>query len=160
MRRGYYIFFMLLLAAALLGAGCSRAPQQGAAAQENGDVLGIGIASKAQEWLKGQGGKLIHIVGSAGSSSGEKLSPQQQSVVDGWLSKNKLNQYGDPPGAMYTGGTPLFNEATGESVNRFDYLFKKFPELKDVINQGLKERLGDMVDDVHAQINNWAIKII
>lgn len=29
---------------------------------------------------------------------------------------------------MYMGGTPLFNEMTGESTDRYEYLVKKFPD--------------------------------
>lgn len=31
-------------------------------------------------------------------------------------------------GFMYTGGTPLFNEMTGESTSRYEYLKEKFPD--------------------------------
>ncbi len=36
-----------------------------------------------------------------------------------------LNIYCDPAGQMYTGGSPLFNEATGEFVELEDYLARK-----------------------------------
>ena len=58
-----------------------------------------------------------------GESQGEELKQ-----VDEWLSIQGLNQYGDPEGTFYTGGTPLFNEATGERIDRLEYLKQKFPE--------------------------------
>lgn len=44
-----------------------------------------------------------------------------------WLDSQGLNQYGDAKNTMYTGGTPLFNEQTGESMDLQTYLRKKFP---------------------------------
>jgi hypothetical protein len=31
---------------------------------------------------------------------------------------------------MYTGGTPLFDERTGQTTNRIDYLLRKHPALQ------------------------------
>ncbi len=47
--------------------------------------------------------------------------------IDAWLVKQNLNIYGDPEGFMYMGGSPLFNESTGESKSREEYLIEKFP---------------------------------
>jgi hypothetical protein len=41
-----------------------------------------------------------------------------------------LNEYGDPKDTMYAGGTPLFNEMTGETVDRYEYILKQHPELR------------------------------
>lgn len=48
-------------------------------------------------------------------------------VVDEWLKTKNLNEYGDEQGMMYMGGTPLFNEMTGERKDRLEYLIQKFP---------------------------------
>lgn len=48
-------------------------------------------------------------------------------IIDAWLVQNDLNVYGDPVGTMYMGGSPLFDETTGTSTSRFDYLMEKFP---------------------------------
>ena len=45
------------------------------------------------------------------------FSEQQQ--IDRWLQNENLNRYGDPLDTMYLGGTPLFNEQTGESQDRY-----------------------------------------
>lgn len=47
--------------------------------------------------------------------------------ADAWLTAQQLNQYGDPTDTVYPGGTPLFNEATGQSMDRYEYLKAKFP---------------------------------
>jgi len=49
--------------------------------------------------------------------------------IESYLQDNNLNQYGDPMGTIYTGGTPLFNSQSGEIRNRMEYLLEKFPEL-------------------------------
>eukprot|EP01083_Nonionella_stella_P257363 881028_1 len=48
-------------------------------------------------------------------------------AVDRWLAKKGLNSHGDPEDTMYMGGTPLFNEMTGEYKSRESHLLEKFP---------------------------------
>ncbi|HTX36040.1 MAG TPA: hypothetical protein VME43_13510 [Bryobacteraceae bacterium] len=50
--------------------------------------------------------------------------------IDAWLEQNHLNPFGDAPGTHYTGGTPLYNEHTGERRDRYEYILSKHPELK------------------------------
>ncbi|MFH1522577.1 MAG: hypothetical protein ABIE43_02020 [Patescibacteria group bacterium] len=62
-----------------------------------------------------------------------ELNQEQKEKIDQWLEENNLNRYGDPVGTFYTGGTPLFNGLTGESVDRFEYILNKYPDiLKDL----------------------------
>jgi hypothetical protein len=51
--------------------------------------------------------------------------------IDAWIARNRLNPYGDPADTMYTGGTPLFNERTGATQDRYAYILERHPELKD-----------------------------
>ncbi|WP_309890731.1 hypothetical protein [Archangium sp.] len=53
-----------------------------------------------------------------------------ESCVDRWLEGKKLDRYGHPEGTMYAGGSPLFNEATGESKDRMEYVFARQPEAR------------------------------
>lgn len=62
------------------------------------------------------------------SAKGE-LNQATKEKIDQWLAEKKLNRYGDPVGTFYAGGTPLFNEATGETKNRFEYILSKHPDL-------------------------------
>lgn len=55
------------------------------------------------------------------------LPENEKSQIEAWLEKNNYNQYGDSIDTMYTGGTPLFDEATGSYVKLYDYLIKKYP---------------------------------
>jgi hypothetical protein len=54
---------------------------------------------------------------------------QAQSCLDRELAAKGLNQFGDPPGTMYPGGTPLFDEKTGRSTPREQYVFAHRPEI-------------------------------
>jgi hypothetical protein len=62
------------------------------------------------------------------------LTSQGKQKIDAWLSEQGLNQYGDAQGTAYAGGTPLFDEKTGQSTNRYTYLLKKFPDLVESLN--------------------------
>jgi hypothetical protein len=59
------------------------------------------------------------------------LSAEQKEKIEKWLEEKNLNRYGDLVEAVYTGGTPLFNETTGISLDRYDYILKNHPELSD-----------------------------
>jgi hypothetical protein len=51
--------------------------------------------------------------------------------IDEWVRKNGLNEFGDRPGTVYAGGTPLFNEMTGRQLDRYEYILKRHPELRE-----------------------------
>jgi hypothetical protein len=68
--------------------------------------------------------------------TGEKAPPvpridvdaRQSECVDKWLKGHGLDQYGNPQGTMYAGGTPTFDETTGRSVDRWTLVAKNRPE--------------------------------
>jgi hypothetical protein len=62
-----------------------------------------------------------------------------QSCEDRWLAAHNLNEYGDPQGTMYTGGTPLFDERTGQRKDRMEYVRGKQPELARACGGGGKD---------------------
>jgi hypothetical protein len=64
------------------------------------------------------------------------LSESDKQAIDKWLEEKGLNRYGDAKNAIYTGGTPLFNEATGQAVERYDYILNKFPYVLEQIKKG------------------------
>lgn len=66
-----------------------------------------------------------------GTQSGMGTRTNTEACVDEWLKAHNLDKYGNEPGTVYAGGTPLFNEATGESISRLDYVFKNHPEARD-----------------------------
>lgn len=60
---------------------------------------------------------------------------EEAGKIDAWLKAQNLNSYGDPPDTVYAGGTPLFNEAAGETTDRVAYLKAKFPNQPWLTNQ-------------------------
>ncbi len=62
------------------------------------------------------------------------LTNDAKSNIESWLLDNALNQFGDTEDTMYTGGTPLFNEATGEARDRYEYILENNPELIEQFN--------------------------
>jgi len=71
---------------------------------------------------------------STGSSYAATLSPAekqaQETCLDTWLQGKKLDRYGHPEGTMYAGGSPIFNEMTGEARERLDYVYERQPDAK------------------------------
>lgn len=71
---------------------------------------------------------------SAGGSYAATLTPAekqaQETCIDTWLKGKKLDRYGHDEGTMYAGGSPIFNEMTGESRERLDYVYERQPEAK------------------------------
>jgi hypothetical protein len=51
----------------------------------------------------------------------------EEACVDKWLAERRLDPYGSPEGTLYAGGTPLFDEKTGEHVDRLDYVYRRQP---------------------------------
>jgi hypothetical protein len=51
--------------------------------------------------------------------------------VDRWIRERGLNEFGDAPGTVYAGGTPLFNEATGRRLDRYEYILRRHPDLRN-----------------------------
>ena len=58
----------------------------------------------------------------------QKISSTEKTQIDTWITKNNLNKYGDPTGTIYTGGTPLFNESTGQTLDLYNYILKNHPD--------------------------------
>jgi len=57
-----------------------------------------------------------------------QLDAKQTECVEKWLQGHGLDDYGNPKGTMYAGGTPTFDEATGRSVDRWTLVAKNRPE--------------------------------
>ena len=97
------------------------------------------------EWLDKKAGEVFFDVNSgdwavddkkkddSGAIGFKDLNRDHKEKIDKWLAENNLNRYGDAIGIFYTGGTPLFNEATGESKERFEYILEKIPDILEKI---------------------------
>jgi hypothetical protein len=44
--------------------------------------------------------------------------------IDRELSSRGLNEFGDPPGTTYPGGSPLYDAITGSVADRYDYVLQ------------------------------------
>jgi len=59
---------------------------------------------------------------------GDLISSEESRKIETWIIKNGLNQFGDPTGTVYAGGTPLINPKTGANIDRMDYILQKHPD--------------------------------
>jgi hypothetical protein len=126
MKRGLSIkLWLLVLVLPFLGLSCNN--------QNAGDFLQSQLVDKLKAQWQGAQSWIQNIVAETGKNFVNNLSDTDKKAIEEWLIKNKLNQYGDAKATVYTGGTPLFDEQTGKSLNRYEYLFEKFPELKDIV---------------------------
>jgi len=57
------------------------------------------------------------------------LNKEQKDKIETWINKEGLNRYGDPADTYYAGGTPLFDEASGETKERFEFILENHKEL-------------------------------
>jgi hypothetical protein len=80
------------------------------------------------------------ILKAAGSSDSASKSPVLGTLNDGvpamideWLKANGYNCYGDPLDISYLGGTPLFNESTGQRYSRLGYILARHPHLRHLL---------------------------
>lgn len=104
-------------------------------------LLLSGCAAKERlQWIDNKIGEVLdefqNKVGEEGKEpeqikpmTGEDLTKELKEKIGQWLEDNNYNRYGDSLDTMYTGGTPLFNEATEESLDRFDYILNKHPDI-------------------------------
>lgn len=109
---------LALLAVALLATGCPKKtgenqPADNPSANDAGQT-GPTLTAPTDAGPKNQGGAQAGV----------------EACVDRWLQEHKLDRYGNAEGTMYAGGTPLFNEATGESRDRLEYVFERQPDAR------------------------------
>ena len=56
------------------------------------------------------------------------ISELEKQQIQQWIEENDLNKYGDPKNTLYPGGTPLYNEGTGETIDLYDYILSNHPD--------------------------------
>ena len=57
-----------------------------------------------------------------------EITPEQKKLIDARIEKDGLNEYGDPKDMVYMGGTPLFDEMSGEQRDRYEYIVENHPD--------------------------------
>ena len=119
---------MVLLVGILFLSGCSFT-EIGQKMDEGVDYIG----SKYTDEEKEQAKDLLDSAKDKGKEALDllisDLSNFQMEQIDEWLEEENLNEFGDAIGTMYTGATPLFNEETGEAIDKYEYIIEKHPEL-------------------------------
>ncbi len=133
MRGNKYTFFIIVLCFSLfLFCGC------GIEVKNIGEQIQNTAGEKIQEQLQKSQDEAFNVWENAQKENEVKkaediiekgISQGSKEKIDKWIEDNGLNKYGDQKNLMYAGGTPLFNEATGEITDRYEYILKNHPEL-------------------------------
>ncbi len=107
---------LILLAAACLTTGCPKKTAEAPAPQEQTGSTDAALSAQ-------DSGTPVE---SPAEDGGARAA--REACVDRWLQEHKLDRYGHPQGTMFAGGSPLFNEATGETTDRLEYVFARQPD--------------------------------
>ena len=60
-------------------------------------------------------------------STMRRVPEDEQRKVEEWLKREDLDVAGNPRGTMYTGGSPLFDESTGTTIDKYEYIAMAHP---------------------------------
>lgn len=58
----------------------------------------------------------------------EVAEVSENTLIDNWIASNNLTDCGDPADTIYTGGSCLFDESTGQYRDKYALIIEKFPE--------------------------------
>ncbi len=103
-------------------------------ADEAKEAIGNKVEEAKQELKRKAKEESYQVAEEAFRFVAESLTNEAKRRIDQWLEQQNLNQYGDPKDTMYAGGTPLFDESTGEGKDRYEYILEKHPELVEELN--------------------------
>ncbi|WP_248344747.1 hypothetical protein [Anaeromyxobacter paludicola] len=67
--------------------------------------------------------------GAAAPAPGPDGVAARNACVDRELARRGLNAFGDRPGTVYAGGTPLFDERTGRTADRHEHVLSRQPSI-------------------------------
>jgi len=79
-----------------------------------------------------------------------RITDEDAQTIEDYLKDTGLNKFGDPENTVYTGGSPLFNEQTGEAINRYDYILEHNPDLRAIF--GFPVEFSDDTGDIPPQV--------
>lgn len=109
-------------------------------ASVSADATDAGSAAAGDAGVSPDAGARSEDAGTTGADAGtvigrsKKPGPgaakSEEACVDAWLKERSLDRYGHPEGTMYAGGSPLFDERTGESRDRLGYVYARQPAAK------------------------------
>ena len=87
-----------------------------------GDVSDTADRAKKYDALIEQGASAEEAIEIILNSPRSPPPVEVREKIDAWIKRNNLDTVGNPIGTMYTGGTPLFDENTGMSTDRYVYI--------------------------------------
>ena len=61
------------------------------------------------------------------NAKNKALEINEKAKIEKWIVDSGLNEYGESADTLYAGGTPLFDEVTGKSIDRYDYIIENHP---------------------------------
>lgn len=126
--RRLFLLVILLLAPVVL-AGCFNLAKYDKAVIEKNQELSDKAKEKVEQGLEAGKDKLKDYTKEQLAKIAASLTDSAKQAIDKWLVDNGLNKYGDLKGTMYAGGTPLFDEATGQVQDKYEYILENHPEL-------------------------------
>lgn len=131
---------MCLLTLSLSGCSFDTSSGLGWLDQKIGSIINETAEEKKQsvmDFIENGGSKIeeADIVDQDETLKADNLTTKQKEQIDEWLDRKGFNRYGDDKSAIYTGGTPLFNEQTGAVMDRYDYILNKFPDILERIEE-------------------------
>ena len=66
-------------------------------------------------------GIIVSVIVFGGKMIGPVLE-EEKPKIEAWIAFKDLNQYGDPKDKVYAGGSPLFDESSGEMLDHYEYI--------------------------------------
>ena len=89
-----------------------------------------------------------------------ELNSSQMAYIDNWLTDNGFNEYGDPKGTTYMGGSPLFDEHSGQMVDRYEYVLRSHPELLDhILNISDRNTLAQLETEYEMACKDYQLEL-
>jgi len=77
----------------------------------------------------------------------KELTAEEKERIEKWLVGQGLNRYGDAVKTLYAGGNPLFDESTGETKERFEYILFNHPELASFVRPSFQTATSEPAAD-------------
>lgn len=132
MRKIYLLASILVMPVVL--SGCFNLAEYDQAILEKNQEISDKAREKVDEGVEAGKEKLKEYTKEQFDNIVASLTDSMKNSIDEWLDQNGLNKYGDPQGTMYAGGTPLFDEATGKTTDKYEYILEQHPELVNELN--------------------------
>ncbi len=129
-----FLLIVLFFLAPVVLTGCFNLAKYDQKVIKKNQELSDKAKEKVEQGLEAGKDKLKDYTQAQLKKIADSLTGSMEQAIDDWLLKNDLNKYGDPIGTMYAGGTPLFDEATGQVKNKYEYILENHPELVKELN--------------------------